>query len=194
MIQPARVPRPPEDEQQPVCVEYPYDERGGLEAEIVMGQRGDETRLDMVTYWQPDEGECKALANGAPIIVRIEGPPLDPEIPSSRQVPAMPAHALQVGSPPDGAQPMLSYAHVIRLLAALFGTLAEPFPDSKGPGFLIQHYTLDGSPAATVLEANEFLAYAEDLIAKTRDAVGGPGDGASIQDIALPGHVRGDLG
>lgn len=193
MIQPARVPRPPEDEQQPVCVEYPIKDRGALEAEIVMGQDGDALHLDMVTFWQPDEGERKALSNGAPIVVRIEGPSLDPEIPSQHQVPELPPHSLQVGDVPDGAQPMLSYAHVIRLAAALFGTLAEPFPDSKGPGFIIQRYTLEGEQVTTVLTADEFLAYFEKLIETTRDAIGGPGDGGSISDLALPGNVRKDL-
>jgi hypothetical protein len=189
-------PVPPPDPEAKI-IPYEYPDGTVLPVEVVAefaDYDGEQipTRLDVCTVWQPDEGERKALANGAPIILRIEGPPLDPTVPARQQMPQQPPCYLAAGEPGANAQPLIEWSHLMRTLGAFFGVLAEPFPETKGPGFVVQHFTADGQNTTVMLTPGLFIDLFGDAIEATRD-IPGRGDGASITDIALPGDVRRDL-
>jgi hypothetical protein len=178
---------PPPDEKAPTVIfRHPDPEQEDRVGEVVMEVDGQEppqiTRLIVTTYWQPDDGERKAIANGAPVEVHKLGPPYDKDTPREQQVPQLDTFTLTAGEPPpDQGEQLLERGHVNRALGFVFAGLAVAgriqYMDDKG---IIQ-----------VMDASKFLLTWQEALESTRDV---NSDGPSIADMALPSDVREDLG
>lgn len=171
------------------------DRAAEIRVETVEDQDGEAqgVRFIATTHFRPDDGERKALANGAMVEVHHIGEMLDPETPSRDQqdkIPQMGVFVLGVGSPPDpdtapaGLIPRALYdqGHVERALGAMFGGL-------QGASGSIEW--TDPTGVARVTDASTFLLAWQEALASTRVV---NRDGPSIADMALPSHVRDRLG
>lgn len=156
---------------------------GPLHVEPTLALSDDEKpeRMVAITHWQPDEGERKAISNGAGLEVHTLGDPLDLERPAAEQLPTLKLHALVVGEPPEGGERLFSSGQINRALGALFASMV-------GVSHGIEY--MDNLGIVRVLPADEFITRWEKALDETAEAFS---DGPSIADMALPSDVRGDL-
>ncbi len=191
-------PVPPPDKDAKLRVhEHPDPQKHDLLGEIVVavGEGGVPECLEERIHFLPSREEAAAIAAGAPVIMHVEGKALDPDTPTGPEhLPFVQPTHLTTGKPPTLPRPLLHPSVVNMALGALFSLLSEPLPESKGSGYVVQHTEPDGSSTMRMLDATDFIATWERcLSAAEQAAVQLPGDGASIEDLALPGTVRDDL-
>jgi hypothetical protein len=78
-----------------------------------LGETTEDAKPAILTVWRPDEGERKAIANGAPIELVVSGT-------------GHPPVSMSVGNPPEGdLEALISKAHVDRAVAVWFSLLSE---------------------------------------------------------------------
>lgn len=180
---------PPDPEANAVLFKHPDPTQEDRAGEVRLEhdeETGHPARLIVTTHWRPDDGERKALTNGAMVEVHTIGSPLDPEIPSRQQVPQVGTFVVGVGAPPErglpgGPRALYDQGHVERALGHLYGQL-------RGASGSIEW--VDGSGIVQVSPASDFLLRWQDALEETRVV---NTDGPSIADLALPADVREEL-
>lgn len=121
------------------------------------------------SYWTPDEGERRALANGAPIVLTVTSPQHPPV-------------SIEIGEPdPASMEAVLVKAHADRAIGVLFLKLAEAlagddWPDPEGCVELWHTCLEETREGAVVLDLAERV---DALQEKLRSNGNGNGDGPS---------------
>lgn len=120
------------------------------------GEGPEQAHQAVLTRWRPDEGELRALANGALVELIVHAN-------AERQPPV----SLNVGNPPDDApaRPLLNAAHVDRAVGAWMASLSDHLlahdgrfptaPEALELWHVALERTVDGLPADLQPEALE---------------------------------------
>lgn len=140
------------------------DGGGDLGVEVIFDPAETEPAVALQSVWEVDEGERKAIANGAPVHLSVWVGRLDPDIPAQVQLKALlannrltqPPVSIEVGAPAgpeDELLALLDRAHVERALGWLFGALnSNPpvggvihaaDPEDDGLSVVVEHGPFD---------------------------------------------------